>query len=207
MILSNLTQNTRHAGFTTVEMLVVITINAIILLAIGLIIQSLYANNSYTFAQSNEVDSARQGVQAWVRDFREATIAEDGTFPIGAAESERLVFYSDVVGDQAIELVEFVLSTTTLERRLYYPSGFPPTYSTTPDAVLILSRAVRNASSSLPVFSYYDRTGGEILDTVARTSDIRYVEMQLEINVDPTQSPTGVLLRSSAAPRNLKDNL
>jgi len=194
-------------GFTLVEVLVVIAINTILLLAIGLIVQSFYSNNSYTFAQTNEVDEARRGVQAWVRDFREATTAEDGTFPVGVAESDRLVFYSDVAGDRAIELVEFVRVGTTLEKRIYYPIGFPPSYGTTPDEVKTLSVAVRNASSSLPVFTYYDNSGSVIADTAARTSDIRYVEIKLDINVDPNKTAEGVLLESSVAPRNLKDNL
>jgi type II secretory pathway pseudopilin PulG len=197
----------KTTGFTIVEVLVVITINTILLVGITLIVQTFYTNNSYTFAQTSEVDNARQGVQGWVRDFREATVAEDGTFPVGVATDDRLVFYSDVAGDRAIELVEFALSTTTLERRVYRPVGFPPSYGSTPDTVTVLSRSVRNASSGIPVFSYFDRNGAPITNPTARIGDIRYVEMQLRINVDPTRTPDSVLLRSSAAPRNLKDNL
>lgn len=200
------TQHTR--GFTLVEMIVVIAINTIILLTFTLALDSFYTNNSYTFAQSSEVDQARQSSQAWVRDFREATTAEDGTFPIGVAEPDRLVFYSNVDAATAVDLVEYRISATTLEKRVFHPTGFPPSYSTTtPDRVEILSTAVRNVSNGVPLFRYYNNAGAEITNPSAMIGDIRYVEMQLDINVDPNRVPTGFLLTNSVAPRNLKDNL
>lgn len=200
----------KHAarGFTLVEMIVVIAINTIILLSFTLALDTFYTNNSYTFAQSNEVDQARQSSQAWVRDFREATTAEDGTFPIGVAEPNRLVFYSNVDPATDVDLVEYRISSTTLEKRVFHSTGFPPSYSTTsPDRVEILSTAVRNLSNGLPMFRYYNNAGSEITNPATMVGDIRYVEMQLDINVDPNRVPTGFLLTNSVAPRNLKDNL
>lgn len=198
---------TQRRGFTLVEVLVVIAVNTLILLGLVGIVQSFYANNSYTFAQANEVDSARRGIQAWERDFREATTAEDGTFPIEAAATSSMVFYTDLETVAGIERIEYRLATSTLEKRVYYPQGFPPAYPGTPDEVEVVSYAVQNRSLGLPLFTYYDTTGAVITNPSVRIGDIRYVSVELEVNVDPLFAPSGTRLQNSVAPRNLKDNL
>lgn len=198
-------------GMTLVETVVVIAISTLLMLLISYSIQSLYKSNSYTFAQAYEIDNARKGIVQWTRDAREMTYGEDGTFPIAVSEPHRMGFYSDVDRDESVEYVEYVLSTTTgsttLMKNVYRPSGTPLTYSfTTPNESYIMSEFVQNRLQATSTFYYYDTNGVQV-PTGGLLTDIRYIRAQIIVNIDPLRSPGEFMLRSSATPRNLKDNL
>ena len=67
-----------------------------------------------------------------------------------------------------------------------------------------LSEYVQNGLQSLPVFVYYD-TEGRLATGTTTATDIRYIETNLIINIDPIRDPGQYELNSSAAPRNLKN--
>ena len=196
------------SGFTLVEMLVVIAISTVLLLVITAVVTSLYKTNSYQFAEAQEINTARRGLQSWVRDAREMTFAADGAYPVAVLEDNRIGFYSDIDQDLSVEYVEYVLNGTTLEKRIYNPVGTPVVYNTSsPDAVEILSEYIQNFLQGVPIFTYYDSTGVELLSPSAMISDVRYIRMRIIVNIDPLRSPGEFMLQGSAAPRNLKDNL
>jgi type II secretory pathway pseudopilin PulG len=195
-------------GFTLVETLVVAGLFTLLSLVIGLSIVNLYQSNSYTIAQSYEVDHARQGLQAWLSDAREMVYADDGTFPIAVTAPHRFGFYSDIDKDMATEYTLFELATTTLFKYTYEATGTPPVYNlVTPTKTEILSEYVQNQLQATSTFKYYDTDGNQITATSSLLTDIRYIEMQVVVNIDPLRSPGEFLLRGGVAPRNLKDNL
>jgi len=195
-------------GFTLVEMLMVIAINALLMVAITSTIVFIYQTNSYSFAQANEIEASRRGVGFWVRDAREMTLAATGAYPIAVLENNRMAFYSDIDKDNLVEYVEYSLSTTTLRKRTYNPVGYPPMYSTsTPDSTEIISEFVQNISQGQKVFTYYDTAGVELASPAAMLTDARYISIKIIVNIDPVRSPGEFMLQASAAPRNLKDNL
>jgi type II secretory pathway component PulJ len=210
MILSSIkTQRyVQVAAFTLVEMIVVIAINTLLLVVIVDAIVSMYQTNSYSLAQTNEVEVARRGIAVWTRDAREMTLAATGAFPVAVLENNRMGFYSDIDKDNFVEYVEYTLSTTTLRKRSYNPVGYPPVYSTTtPDTTEVLSEYVQNIGQGVPMFTYYDSNGVVLASPATMISDVRYISMKLIVNIDPIRSPGEFMLQSSAAPRNLKDNL
>lgn len=195
-------------GFTLVEVIVVISINTLLLLVITASIVQLYQTNSYTFAQSNEIDSARRGLTTWIRDAREMTSAANGSFALGEVGSSTLGFYSDIDRDNSVEYVKYVLATTTLYKYVYNPVGYPPVYNlATPDSTFVLSEYVQNLLQGQQTFAYYDSSGALVVSPTAMISDIRYITMNIIVNIDPLRSPGEFMLQGSAAPRNLKDNL
>ncbi len=195
-------------GFTIVEMIVVIAVNTILMLAITSTVVSIYQTNAYSIAQANEIDAARRGIAVWTQDAREMTLAATGAFPAAVLENNRMGFYSDIDKDNLVEYVEYTLSTTTLRKRSYNPVGYPPVYSTTTaDSTEVLSEYVQNITQALPVFTYYDSNGVVLASPSAMISDVRYITIKLIVNIDPIRSPGEFMLQSSAAPRNLKDNL
>lgn len=201
-------QTSSASGFTLVEMLMVIAINLLLLVVITTTIVTIYQTNSYSFAQSNEIEAARRGVGIWVRDAREMTLAATGAYPIVILENNRMAFYSDIDRDNLVEYVEYSLSTTTLRKRTYNPVGYPPVYSTTtPDSTEIISEFVQNISQGQKIFTYYDAAGIELASPSAMLTDARYITMKLIVNIDPVRSPGEFALQASAAPRNIKDNL
>jgi prepilin-type N-terminal cleavage/methylation domain-containing protein len=198
----------RSGGFTLVEMIVVIAINSILMLVIISTVVSLYQTNAYAIAQANEIDAARRGIAVWTRDAREMTLAATGAFPAAVLENNRMGFYSDIDKDNLVEYVEYTLSTTTFRKRSFNPVGYPPVYSTTtPDSTEVLSEYVQNIPQATPVFTYYDSNGVVLASPSAMIADVRYITIKLIVNIDPIRSPGEFMLQSSAAPRNLKDNL
>ena len=194
-------------GMTLVEMLIAIGIYTVLMLAITNSITTFYQYNAYALEQSNEVENARRGVTQWNRDVKEMTTAEDGTWPMAISGEHRLGYYSDTDRDDSVEYVEYILASTTLRKFTYNPSGSPATYDlTTPDSEEILSEYVQNRNHATSTFFYYDNNGVQLAST-SPIINIRYIQMQVIVNIDPDRNPGEFMLRSSLAPRNLKDNL
>lgn len=193
-------------GMTAVEMIIVIALFTILSLLLFSSVQFLYQADGYSTAQANEVDSARRGMTALSRDMREMAYAEDGTFPIAIKEPHRIGFYSDYDKDNLVEYVEYELIGTTLYKRTYKPVGTPPVYSATPERQDIISIYVQNILQGTSTFMYFD-SNGALLNNTSLLTEVRYIRTQLIVNIDPLRSPGEFMLRSSIAPRNLKDNL
>jgi type II secretory pathway component PulJ len=194
------------SGFTLVETIVVIVIYTFVMFAIMQSIVVFYRYNAYSMAQSYQVNHARRGMDVLIRDIREMTYADDGTFPLAVMEDNRIGFYSDIDRDDSVEYVEYELASTTLEKRIYGATGNPPVYGTTPEEMHILSEYVQNLNQSTSTFYYYDTNGNPATGT-STVTDIVYVAAQLIINIDPVRDPGEFMLKSSAALRNLKENL
>lgn len=195
-------------GMTFVEVIVVTAIATVISLAISSAISLLYEYNAYSFAQSAQVEEARRGITRMVRDIREMTYADNGGYPLLVMNEHTIGFFSDIDRDESVEYVEYVLASTTLEKFVYNATGTPPTYSTStgPEEIFILSDYVQNINQGTTTFTYYDVSGNPAGATTT-VADIRYVEAKVIVNVDPIRDPGEFMLRSSAALRNLKDNL
>lgn len=195
---------------TLLEVLISIFIFSIILLAVTSAATRLYKINAYTIAQSYQVDYARRGVDLLVRDIREMTYADDGAYPLVLKDDHAISFYSDIDRDNSVEYVEYELTgtgSTTLQKKVYNSVGNPPVYNySTPDETIILSEYVQNVSFGSSTFVYYDKVGN-VASPATPITDIRYVQAQIIVNIDPVRDPGQYMLRSSAALRNLKDNL
>lgn len=202
-----LPKKTVASGMTLIEAVVVISLFTIISLMLFASIQHLYQSDGYATAQANEIDSARRGMTQLTRDLREMAYAEDGTFPVAVKEPHLIGFYTDYDKDDRVEYVEYEIVGTTLFKRTYKATGNPPVYNLiAPERVQTLSVYVRNIEQTTPTFLYYD-TNNTLLDSAGLLTAVRYIRIQLIVNIDPIRSPGEFVLRSSAAPRNLKDNL
>jgi prepilin-type N-terminal cleavage/methylation domain-containing protein len=193
-------------GFTLVEVVIVTSIFSVVMLAMFQSIETFYAFNAYSIAQAQQVDHARRGMEILIRDIREMTFADDGTFPLATMEANRIGFYSDVDRDNSVEYIEYTLATTTLEKRIYGAVGNPPVYGTTAESVHILSKYVQNINQSTSTFFYFTQTGAQATPTTTVT-DILYIKSQIIVNIDPVRDPGQFMLKSSAALRNLKETL
>lgn len=185
----------------------VTSISTILMLVITFSIVSIYRNNAYALAQTGEIDSARRGLQTWVHDAREMDFGANGSYAIQFAGPHYLTFYSDIDPDAITEFIEYELTGTTLYRRVHKAGGFPASYSTSTPSTFTLSEHVQNIIDGIPTFRYFNNSGVEILNPNAQITDIRYIRMQLVVNIDPVRAPGEFMLEGSATLRNLKDNL
>jgi len=196
-----------QAGMTLVETVVAIGIYTILILAITGSVTSLYQTNAYALGQANEVDNARRGMTQWNRDAKEMTQGEDGTFPVAVIEEHKLGYFSDTDQDTSVEYVEYILASTTLTKYTYNATGTPAVYDfSSPDEAQTLSLFVQNINQATSTFFYFDETGAALSSTSPLVR-VKYIKAQIIVNIDPFRSPGEFMLRSSIAPRNLKDNL
>jgi hypothetical protein len=194
-------------GMTLVETVVVIGIYTVLLLAITASIIEIYLLNAYSIAQAGEIDNARRGMTRWSQDVKELTTAENGNYPIAVINEHHFGYYSDTDSDDQVEYVEYILATTTLSKYTYNATGTPPVYNySTPSSVTTLSLYVQNINQSTSTFMYFDEMGAQLSST-SPLVDVKYIRAQIIVNIDPLRSPGEFMLRSSVAPRNLKENL
>ena len=199
---------TLQSGMTFVEVIVVTGIFAILSLAIFGAAQSFYQQQGQASAQTREVDHARRGMTVLSRDLREMTYAENGTFPLVEIEDHSIGFYSDIDKDDSVEYVQYILEdgSTDFYKQIFNPTGNPPVYDLgTVDEEILLSQFVQNRDQSVTTFTYYD-SNHDVLTSGAQLTDVRFIEAQLIVNIDPIRSPGEFLLRAAVAPRNLSDN-
>jgi len=203
-----MTTRTHTKGMTLVELLVTVALFTLMMLVITNGIAAMYKYNAYTFAQAYQVENARNGMQELIRDIREMTFADNGTFPLAEMEPHLIGFYSDIDRDDSVEYVRYELvASTTLTKRVFNATGTPPTYNlTTPDESITLSQHVQNFTMGSSTFRYYDQSGGEVT-TLAGLTDVRYIVAEIIVNIDPVRDPGQFMLRSSATLRNIKENI
>jgi len=190
-------------GLTLVEMVVSIAIGTIAVIVLSAFIMSLYRTNMYAVEQSFAVNSARKGVEEMVRDIRESTYSDQGSFPIISANPYTFYFYSDVDRDTNVERIKYYIENGLLKREVTKAVGQPLMYPNSTDAISIVSDHVRNVTQTEPVFRYYDTAGNEMTD-LSRVTDIAFIVIRLVVNINPNRLPNDFVLQSSASLRNLK---
>lgn len=195
-------------GMSFVEMIIVVAMFSLLMITIGNSVSNLYKANAYTFQQAYQVSNARSGVAGMSHDIREMTYGADGSYPLAIMQPNEIGFYSDINNDGVAEYVEYQLATTTsLLRRVYIPTGTPPTYNkATPNETDTLSTYVQNALQGTSTFMYYDMNGTLATSSTLVTS-IRYIKMQAIVNIDPVRNPGEFMLQTSVALRNIINSI
>lgn len=193
---------TQH-GLSLVETVVVTAIFTLIIVALFGSVQLFYRGNSYTLEQALAVNSARKGVEFLVRDLREATLSDEGNYPIIKMGSTTLQFYSDIDDDMSVERVRYTFIDGTLYKAVTQPSGTPPTYLNADEATSTIAEYVRNEEDGIMLFEYFTNEGEAITD-YSDVADVVFIRVNLVVNVNPQRLPNEFTLRSSATLRNLK---
>lgn len=102
-----------NKGFTLIETLVAIFIFVTITTALFSIIPSLYQADRYALQQTQAVDEARRGMKIMLREIREASPGQDGSYMIKSASDNELVFFSDIDQDDQTERVRYFLGDSS----------------------------------------------------------------------------------------------
>lgn len=190
-----------NRGMTFIEVLVWISVFTITMLAIVMTLLYFYRTNSYTLEQATAVTSAQRALEQSVRIIREGAYSSQGAFPIHTIAANDFVFYADIDSDPLIERVHYYLSGTDLMRGTLEPTGSPPDY-TGSETTSVIAEYVRNTAQAISTFRYYDEIGSEITNYTNWTS-VRFVMVNLAVNVNVATLPNQFTLSSSAAIRNL----
>lgn len=160
-----------------------------------------YRTNNYALQQATAVASAQHGMDTVVKTLRETAYSSVGAYPIVSMSANDLVFYSNIDSDPYIEKVHFYVSSTTLYEGIVDPSGDPPSYAGA-ETVYDISDYIHNLDQAVTTFTYYDANGAKITD-MTKVANVRFVTIDLVVNVDPNKLPNQLTLQSSTALRNL----
>jgi len=183
-----------------------LTVFTVAMLAVSSSVVYFYQSNRITVEQSLALESARRGVEFMVRDIRESTYSEDGSFPIESIDPYEFVFYSDTDRDDSVERMRYFIENDSLKKGITDPTGDPLSYATSTEIVSVISEYVRDIDQGIPAFTYFDETGNEITN-YNDINKVAFVKVNLIVNVNPDRFPGEFTLRSSATIRNLKTNL
>jgi four helix bundle protein len=190
-------------GFTLLEMLVAISIFSIMMLAIIVFFVYIYRQQADDIVRINRTDIAGRAIEEMSSEMRKMNRAENGSFALESAQSQTLIFYSDVDNDSLTERIEYSLNGTDLERKLIEPGGSLD-YSGEEVITVVASGIVNGAEA---VFKYYgqDYTGSEDpLEEPVNVTEVRLISISLDINTD--EGLSGPLhIETKVQPRNLKD--
>jgi prepilin-type N-terminal cleavage/methylation domain-containing protein len=192
-------------GFTLIEVITVIAILALVSGALSAMIQYFYRTNDYVLQEESAVANGRQGLTVAMQNLREASYADDGSYPIGSVSTSSITFYADANNTGDVEKVTYYLSAGTLYRGVVIATGTPPTYTGQPQATSTIATYVVNATST-PIFLYYN-DNGNLLSTPVNVSAISSISTTLQIDVDPKRAPSTYTLIGNATLRNLDPNI
>ena len=189
-----------------IEMLVYITVFVFVMLALVMSVRYFYRTSNYSIQQAQATASAQRGIDKAVRIARGAAYADNGAYPIISFGPNDLKFYANIDADASIEKMHYYVASTTaswssLIEGVINASGDPAVY-TAAEANSTLSNYVHNLDQGVSTFTYYDQNGVQITD-YTKIGDVRYVTINLTVDIDPNRTPTILTLRSSAALRNL----
>lgn len=191
-------------GLTFIEALIWVAIFSVVLGAIVSSTIYFYRANRYTLNQATSITSGQRGLNNMMRVIREAAYASDGAYPIISMATSSFSFYADVDSDPSIEKMRYFLQGTNLIEGIVDASGDPPVY-TGAEAVSTIAEYIRNIAQATSTFRYFDRNGA-LMSDYSKIGDVRFVTVNLIVDVDTTKLPAEITLRSSAGIRNLVGN-
>jgi hypothetical protein len=198
-------------GTSIIEAVVLIFVFALAMTALTSFIINAYRAYNFNFQQIVAINEGRRGIETMVKEIREATYGDDGSYPIFEAGDDQFIFFSDIDRDTLVERVRYFLDGNNLKKGILKPTGDPPQYVLSNETVSFLSVYVRNTSST-PIFTYYNGdwpqdTINNPLPTLTRLTDTKLMHVYVIINVDPNRPPDDFILESDTQIRNLKTNL
>ena len=201
-------ENLNKRGMTMIEVLVAL---GIFLLLIAAIVELMIWGNhgkDVVWEQLSTQNEGRIVVQDFVNDLRRANASSIGAYPIELAQSQQIIFYSNVDSDSWREKVRYFLQGTTLKRGITKPSGNPLVYSQVSEAVIDVVHDVANATNS--IFYYYDQNytsaSSSAMTYPINISAIRMVGIKLMLEEKPNVAPAPFNIEAKTEIRNLKSN-
>lgn len=195
-------------GFSLVEVLIAMGIFSLIIGSIMAVFLGALRAKDIIFEQLRVQSEARAEAQNFIDEIRRANYSSIGAYPIEAAGTSTIIFYSDIDRDTFRERVRYWLSGTTLKKGVIKPAGTPLSY---PPASEVITDAVHDVINTSSIFYYYDQNynGGATSTALAQPVDVTAVRMagiELKIEKDINKSPTPLYVETKTEIRNLKNN-
>src|SRR3989344_1177612 len=193
-----------ESGLTLLELIIGFTILIGILVAIGLFASDIFSSSNL-FTKSFEAQQEIQGtIQEMNPQIRSMGPSNIGSYPIAAAASSSLIFYSDIDNDGLFEQIRYFLSSNTFKKGVIKPTGQPLTYN--PANEIIVDVVHNMMATTTGIFSYYDSnyTGSQPpMVFPVDISTIKTIGITISAR-DPSQN-LPIIYSTQLTPRNLRN--
>lgn len=188
---------------TFIELVVWIAVFMITMIALCQTLLYFYRTNQYTLNEAEAISSAQHAMNIVVAALRTASYSNNGAYPVISIAPNQVAFYANVIpNDPLIQQVRFFVQGTSLYEGVIEPSGDPLSYAASSETISNLSNYVQNLTVGTTTFTYYDQNGNPIAN-MANYTAMRFVTVNLIVDVSTTSLQTQLDLMSSAALRNL----
>ncbi len=197
----------RHVGFSLIELIIVLGILSLMVVVVGSFTTDVFRVSRIINVTLSRNEQTRRTLGSFVNELRTAAISSLGTYPIAAATSTNLTFYSNLDQDALKERLRYFVQGTTLKRGVLKPSGNPLAYNPANETI---TDSVQNLLNPTDIFSYFDNTyNGQTapLAFPVTITSLRLVRIHVRVDTTPNESPSPFDLTSEVMLRNLKDNL
>jgi prepilin-type N-terminal cleavage/methylation domain-containing protein len=197
----------RHGGFTLVEILVAIGILSGIIGLIAAFQVDVFSISGILQSGLDNQNEARKAIGPFVSEVRSASASDLGSYVIRRAQSNDLIFYSDINGDNRKEEIRYYLEDGALLKSVTESNQNPLQYNS--DNTKIVQRI--NHVINENIFEYFDSgyDGASTTPAISEPIDIsqiRMIKINLTIDSDVNEPPQAVTVTTQASIRNLKDN-
>ncbi len=203
----NARKRSSPAGFTFIEVMLVVAIFSIISMAAFSLIMDYYRTSDLISVQMVLQGEGRSAINQMVNDMRRVNQGSTGASAIESASAASFIFYSNIDADSYFEKVEYAVAGTELRKSVTKPDGNPLAYNPANKVTTVLTSKIANGAA--PVFSYYDNSyagTGAPLVLAGDFSIIRFVKINLILDDHPAAPTASLNMEASVALRNLKDN-
>jgi type II secretory pathway pseudopilin PulG len=189
-------------GITLVELIVAIGIMSIVTLGMSVLFSVAWSSQAYQIKLGQASLIASRGVNAVVKNIRQAQQGDDGSFLLQSGDDFDIVFFANIDEDESVERIHYYLSGNSFFLGVTDPDVAPPySYPVGDTTVTTVSTNVVNTASDF-IFEYYD-SSGTVLTAPVTPGSVRMVQVKLLVDVDPFSSPIPVTIKSRTTMRNL----
>ncbi len=200
------------SGMTLVELIIAIAVVLLVMEGFTFLFLRTWDTNKFILEEGMASAAASRATNKIVIQLRGVRQADNGDFPIEAADDFDLTFYADIDDDDVVEKVHYFLDQPADQLKLGVSNPLatdPITYPAGDSTVTTVTNFVVNEADN-PIFYYYNENypGDNVNNPLSTPTDVGAIQMvrvKLLINIDPVHAPNNVNIESFVDLRNLHD--
>ncbi|MBI5147888.1 MAG: fibronectin type III domain-containing protein [Parcubacteria group bacterium] len=193
-----------EAGFSVIEILVNIAIVVSIVATIGFLSQFLASGGLFLSRGLEAHRDFQQALNEMSSELRSMGQSGLGSYPIAAAGTSSVAFYSDIYQNGVFERIRYFMENGALKKGVITPTGNPLVYGESSEQILQIVSGIATTTSG--IFSYYGENGSSLSFPVD-VSAIRMISVNATVNSEEKNKAAPAPFQMKITPRNLRSGI